>query len=134
MTKLDKLIATAYASNGKQADVNKVYLGLLQTLLLLPVQKEYISAPEEPFAPLFAKIEGQHYMLIFDTLERLQAWAGEQIDQINYVEISGHDLIAGIHDSVFLCLNLGSEFYKEFPPEEVKRLKTIVARIGQISD
>ncbi len=138
MTELDQLIAVAYASEGKQDDVNKVYLTLLRSPLLVPVEKipegkvVDSAGDEEPFKPLFAKIDDNYFMLAFDTVERLTTWAGDQVDQIDYVEISGRDIVAGISDQAFLCLNVGNEFYKEFSPDEVKRLKTIVSRIDQL--
>lgn len=132
MTELDKAISAAYASQGKQEDVNKVYLELLRSVLFLPVNKEKSPDDEEPFRPLFAKIEENYFMLVFDTLERLTQWAGDQMNQINYVEISGRDLIAGVNENVFLVLSPGLEFSKEFSPDEVKQLKKIVARIDQL--
>ncbi len=142
MTELDRLISTAYASEGKQEDVNKVYLTLLRSPLYIPVEKIEthkevqsdleVDLEAEPFKPLFAKIEDKFFMLAFDTLERLTAWAGSEFDKIGYVELGGRDVAAGIGEEVFLCLNLGSTFYKEFSPEEVMRLKTIVARIDQL--
>jgi hypothetical protein len=140
MTELDKLIAAAYASEGKQDDVNKVYLTFLRSALLIPVEKipegQVVNldpeSEEEPFKPLFAKVDDNYFMLVFDQVERLRAWAGEQMDLIDYVEISGRDIIAGLNDQVFLGLNLGEEFYKEFSPAEVKQLKSIVSRIDQL--
>jgi len=136
MTELDRMIATAFASEGKQEDVNKVYLTLLRTPLYVPVKKTDPSTnhidEQEPFSPLFAKIENNYFLLAFDTLERLTYWAGDQFDQIDYVEISGKEMISGINEGVYFCLNMGTEHYKEFSPDEVKRLKTIVSKIDQI--
>lgn len=135
MTELDQVIATAFASSGKQDDVNKVYLTLIRTPLFLPVQKEEPEQQpdaEEPFKPLFAKIDDKYFMLAFDTIERLTAWAGEQLDHISYVEITGRDVIAGISEQVYLCLNYGTDHYKEFAPDEVMRLKMIVSKIDQL--
>ncbi len=132
MTELDQAITTAFASQGKQEDVNKVYLILLRTPLFIPVQKEQVPGDEEPFHPLFTKVNEQFFMLAFDTLERLTAWAGDQFERISYVELSGRDLVVGINETVYLCLNYGTEFYKEFSPDEVKRLKMVVARIDQL--
>ena len=134
MTELDSTMAAAFASCGKQEDVNKVYLTLLRTTLFVPVKKEKSSNEEEPFEPLFAKIDGQFFILAFDTVERLTAWAGDQLSNIAYVEIIGRDVIAGINEQVYLGLNHGTEFYKEFMPDEVKRLKMIVARIDQLKE
>jgi hypothetical protein len=135
MTELDQFIAAAFASEGKQEDVNKVYLAMLRTPLFIPVEKMEEGAPvneDEPFKPLFAKIEEQYFMLAFDTADRLTAWAGDEMGQIDFVQLVGKDLISGINDQVYLCLNQGTEFYKELSPDEVKRLKTIVSRIDQM--
>ncbi len=132
MTDLDKAISAAFASEGKQDDVNKVYLLLLRTTLFVPVSKEKPPHSDEPFTPLFANIDGRYYMLAFDTLERLTRWAGEHIKEMAYIELSGHDLIKGINDQACFSLNVGTTYYKEFLPEEIKRLKTIVSRIEQM--
>lgn len=132
MTELDKAIAAAYTSEGKQDDVNKVYLTLLRTELFVPVQKDRVPDDEEAFRPLFANIDDNYFMLAFDTIERLTMWAGDQFSNIDYVELSGRDVIAGMNEKVFLCLNLGTDFYKEFQPDEILQLKKIVARIDQL--
>lgn len=134
MTELDQVISAAFASEGKQEDVNKVYLTLLRTMLFLPVSKEQDPNDEEPFRPLFAQVDDKYFMLAFDTLERLQVWAGDQVDDLGYVEITGADIISGVSEQVYLCINYGTDFYKEFSPDEVKRLKMIVAKIEQMRD
>jgi hypothetical protein len=137
MTELDRLMAAAFSSEGQQDAVNKVYLTLLRMPVFVPVQKrdpkKFISEnTEEPFKPLFANIDGNFFMLIFDTLERLTVWAGDQFEHIDYVEISGRDIFFGINEEVYLGLNADTEFYKEFSPDEVKRVKMIIARIDQL--
>jgi hypothetical protein len=133
MSELDELIQTAFANPGRQEDVNKVYLAILRTLLFVPVEKNSVLVSEdEPFRPLFANVNGNFFMLVFDSSERLAEWAGEHAADMQYVEISGRDVIAGVGDQVFIGLNLGTDFYKEFSPDEVKRIKTIVARIDQL--
>jgi hypothetical protein len=135
MTELDQIITKAYQNEGKKEDVNKVYLTFLQTLLYVPVKKDLDpTLTDEPFAPLFTKIENQTYMLVFDTVNRLKNWANDAIDQMNYVELSGHDVIFGIHPEVYLCLNVGTQFYKEFSPDEVFHLKKIVAKIQTLKN
>ena len=135
MSELDELIAAAFKSEGKQDDVNKVYLTLLRTPLFIPVEKIEEGAPvneDEPFRPLFAKLDDNYFMLAFDSVERLQNWAGDELHQMDYVQLIGKDLVAGINDAAYLCLNQGTDFYKEFSPDEVKRLKTVVSRIDQL--
>lgn len=132
MTELDSLIAAAFTSEGAQEDVNKVYLTLLRTQLIVPVKNAPSQNPEEPFSPLFAKVDSKYFFIAFDTVERLRTWAGDQIDQIGYVELPGRDFIAGMSDQVYFCLNLGTDYYKEFSPEEIQRLKQVVMRIDQL--
>jgi hypothetical protein len=132
MTELDQLISAAYASEGKQEDVNKVYVTLLRTQLVIPVKKEPSLNEEEPFSPLFAKLDDKFFLIAFDSLERLSAWAGEEFNNIGYVDLLGRDFIAGMSDQVYFCLNLGTDYYKEFSPDEVKRLKMVVSRVDQL--
>lgn len=134
MTELDRLIATAFDSEGKQEDANKVYLTFLNTTLFLPVNPEKKPNDEEPFRPLFTEVDNHYFMLVFDALEKLKVWAGDQMHQIGYVEISGADIVAGLNENVYLCLNYATEFYKEFSPDEVKKLKMIVAKIAQLKN
>jgi hypothetical protein len=130
MTELDNIIAKAYQNEGKKEDVNKVYLTFLQTLLYVPVRKELnTKISDESFSPLFTKIENNIYMPVFDTLDRLKNWAKDAILEMDYVELSGHDVIFGINPEVYLCLNVGTDLYKEFSPDEVFHLKKIIAKI-----
>jgi hypothetical protein len=134
MLELDLLVAAAFNSQGQTAEVNKVYLTLLRSLLFIPVQKEESPPPgAEPFSPLFAKVDGNYFILAFDTFNRLTAWASDQWDNMGYVKLSGRDLIVGMNEQVYLCLNLGTDYYKEFSPDEIQRLKMLAARIDQLT-
>jgi hypothetical protein len=132
MTELDQKISGAYLSEGKQEDVNQVYLTLLRTMLYVPVQKEKAVMDDEPFRPLFANIDGNYFLIAFDTADRLMAWAQNEINKLSYVELSGRDMIAGIKENVYLALNVGTDFYKEFAPDELKRIKMIISKIDQL--
>lgn len=131
MTELDQVISEAYQSQGKQEDVNKVYLTFLRSSLFIPVKKEYEATHDEPFSPLFSKMNEHFFLMAFDTLDRLTRWAGDKFSDMNYVELSGIDFILGIGEQVFLGLNFGTEFYKEFSPDEVKHLKKVAMKIKQ---
>jgi hypothetical protein len=133
LTELDSAIKQAFHTEGDKSAVNQAHLTLLRSILYLPVQKDAQTLdPEEPFTPLFTKVDDQYFMLVFDTLERLQTWAGDQLDAMAYVELAGTDIIAGLNKNVYLGLNLGCEYYKEFSPDEVNYLKQIVARLNQL--
>jgi len=134
MTELDQVIAEAFARQGEQSSVNQVHLLFLKSTLFLPVDKEPVPTDEEPFRPLFAEFEQRIFMLVFDTLDRFTDWAGEQVGQLAYVEITGRDIIAGVGEDVYLVLNAGTEYCKEFSPDEIKYLKKIVTRIDEMKE
>jgi len=136
MTELDQLIAAAFASEGKQEQVNKVYLKLLKTTLFLPTRKqsEPVKEDAEPFIPLFTQQDDHYFIPVFDSLARLEVWIGEHAGQIDFVELKGWDIVRGLGEHVYLCLNFGTPYYKEFSPDEVKRLKTIVQRLTPEND
>lgn len=136
VTELDQLIAKAFASQGNQDDANRVYTAFLRTQLFMPVRKNPVDDvtiasdnEEEPFVPLFSQFEDKIFMLAFDSLERLETWAGDQRDNLAYVQIMGNEIVRGIGNEVYLGLNIGTTYYKEFAPEEIQRLKTIVAKL-----
>ncbi|HSW68705.1 MAG TPA: SseB family protein [Gammaproteobacteria bacterium] len=136
MTELDQAISKAYASQGSQEDVNKVYLILLQSSIFLPIKKAGSSAENaEPFQPLYTVIEGNYFILAFDQRDRLFHWGQDQLEHMDYVEMKGRDLIIGINpEKVFLVINFGTEFAKEFSPEEIRHLKKIVSRLDQLKN
>ncbi len=75
-------------------DINQVYLLLLKSILFIPTRKDYEPTEEEPFIPLFAKVDDHFFLMAFDTEERLAVWAGDRANEINYVEISGNGFAA----------------------------------------
>ena len=91
----------------------------------MPVKK--IENDEQPFTPLFVQ-DGEHFFIpVFDTLERLQHWS----DEVEHIQLMGNAVIRGLGEKVVLCVNIGSPYYKEFLPDEITRLKTMVAKLDQ---
>lgn len=127
MTPLEKAIAAAYQSQGKQEDVVKVHTLMLRTRFLLPIQK---NSPEDNPQALFYSEKGQNFVPVFDDIETYTRWAGDSIDSMTFIEIAGYDLVKGLSDDAFLCVNIGGACYKEFAPDEVARLKSIVKKFS----
>ncbi len=126
MTELDTKIAVAYASLGEQEKVNRVYTAFFRSDLWMPINK--LEGAEEPFIPLYF-VEADHYFIpVFDTYERFLNWSTE-VAIIDFVELTGLELLRGVGGSVYLCLNIGTEYYKEFSPDEINRLKVMVAKL-----
>ncbi len=130
MTELDEKIAQAIASDGEQDKANQFYLTLIRTEFLIPTHKE--SLDNDEFTPLSMQHDGKYFMLAFDTEQKLHLWAKDHIENINYVKLSGKELLAGISDGVCLCINLGTAFYKELAIDEIKYLQKFVAKIEEL--
>lgn len=131
-TELDKTIAEAYAKDGEREAANRVWLTLLKSTLYLAVDTR--SESEEGFQPLVALIGEQCFLAAFDSEARFIAWSGEHAGPIQHITLTGRDLLAGMGDNVYLALNPGTPFYKEFSPDEVKHLKKIIARVDQLKE
>ncbi len=131
MSELDTVVAAAYASEGQQEKVNKVYVTLFRTLLYMPVYTQ--DDEDEPFSPLYLEDAGKYFIPIFDSLERLQAWTVNEYENLEYAEILGADVIRCIGEAVvYLCLNAGTDYYKEFSPDEILHLKKMLTKIDTL--
>jgi len=127
-TELDELLTKAIDSQGDTVAVNPFYAAFLRTPLYMPTNKNWQPTEQKPFQPLMAEVNGKIFLLVFDTLSRLQVWAGDDQEYINHVEILGRDLIDALGNEVYLGLNYATSYYKEFAPDEITRLKTVVAK------
>lgn len=133
MTTLDDLIAKAYASQGKSEDASAVYEAVFKTVFFVPSEPqtaadkiEAIDAGE-PFAPLCVTHDNRIFIIAFDTQEKLDNWAGVKRNTIDCFKISGTNLIKAMGSNAHLCVNVDTNFYKEFPPDELDKLRKILA-------
>lgn len=131
MSELDQVIAAAYDGEGTQDKVNKVYVTLFRQTLYMPVYKK--NDKDEPFMPLYMQEGKKYFILVFDSLTRLQTWAASEYKNLDYAEMLGADVLRSIgNDVVYLCLNIGTNFYKEFSPEEIAYLKKMLEKIAAL--
>jgi SseB protein C-terminal domain/SseB protein N-terminal domain len=59
--------------------------------------------------------------MLFDTKERLSKWAKREI---GFVRMPGNAIVEMMDSSTHWALNVGTEYYKEFTPDEIKWLKS----------
>jgi hypothetical protein len=134
MTELDTHIKKAFENPDDPKSAASVYNTFFKSELFLPCKKltaeeqQSLYDDEQRFIPLYSEHEGNYYLLVFDTLKRLDEWAGELRSGIDYASIQGSDLVVGLGEKVFVCLNFGTDYYKEFSPQEVAKLKGILIK------
>lgn len=126
MNALNLAIKEALDSTGNTKEANKAYLEFIKANFVIPVEQGTDS--DEPKV-LFLQ-ENEHIFLpVFTEMSYLNSWASEVAEEINLLKLSGVDLLKGLGENVTVCLNIGSEIYKEFNPTEINRMRSIVLKL-----
>lgn len=124
MSALINAIKSAYQACDNTQNINKVHLEFLKANFILPIEKGSANEPRVLFLN-----QGEHRFLpLFSEQALLDNWAEEIKEQIDLLHLTGVNLLKGLGNDVFVCLNPGDEYYKEFHPQELTKLKTIVAK------
>ncbi len=122
-TPLDEAFETAKTNESKR---NDFYALVLSSTLYVPThdipteESAGRASDQSTFSPIIVEAEGVAYLMLFDTIEKLTAWAQRPI---GYVGLPGH-VIAGISEShLHWALNAGTNHLKIFMPDEVRWMK-----------
>jgi hypothetical protein len=75
--------------------------------------------------PMIMESEGDDYLMLFDTKERLLAWAEPEV---SWVEVPGYVLAATSMPPLHWALNVGTDYSKQFHPDEIAWLREVVER------
>jgi len=133
MTGLDQALQTLRLDMDDATRQSKFYDLFLNTTFCVPTldQQELDgeSALEEgQVLPLIIESEGNDYLMIFDTEERLKAWAA---DNVKWVGVPGYVLAATTMPPLHLALNVGTEYSKQLHPDEIAWLREAVERCNE---
>lgn len=139
MTELDKAMAAFRADGADDSSQSAYYSTFLNTTFCVPTLSEEQArefAPEAAAAgeslPLVIEADGNQFLMLFDTLERMHAWTQAEVP---YVEIPGHMLASTSRPPLHWALNVGTEYVKSFVPDEIAWLKEVVeqseAKMGE---
>ena len=86
-------------------------------------QAETPPTGEEQVLPLIIESEGNDYLMIFDSAERLRNWTGTET---KYVEAPGYVLAPTTMRPLHIAMNVGTEYSKQFLPDEITWLREVV--------
>lgn len=78
--------------------------------------------------PLIIESEGNDYLMLFDTVERLKAWTHAEA---KWVEVPGHVLAATTMPPLHWAMNVGTGYSKQFLPDEIAWLREVVERCNE---
>jgi hypothetical protein len=135
MTKLDLALETLRQDMNDAKSQSTYYDLILNTTFFVPIQDagsvegaaEVID--EGDVLPLVIESEGNDYLMLFDTRERLTADA-----EVDCVEIPGHLLVATSIAPLHWALNVGTDYSKQFLPDEIAWLSEVVAQCNAAAD
>lgn len=130
MTELDTLLDQCIK---QQADQNSYYDLVLNSNFYIPIleQENDSAADDDKVTPVILEADGNPYMMLFDTEERLHSWANEAV---KFIVLPGHSVVEASTPELYWALNIGTDFQKEFVPEEINWLKDIVKQCQQKSE
>ena len=97
-----------------------------------PADAEDAADGAREVLPMITEAGGKDYLMLFDTVERMKEWAAKDMkdpdEDVRYVEVAGHLLALTTTAPLHWALNAGSDFSKEFVPEEIDWLREAVQR------
>lgn len=130
MTELDQALTRLRADLDDDALKSAYYDLILNGLFFVPtltLEQARQVAPEAAEAgeslPLVVEANGNDYLMLFDTEERLLAWTKEEVP---FAEVPGHVLAKSSMPPLRWALNVATEYSKEFHAEEIAWLREVV--------
>lgn len=126
MNALNLAIKEALESSGNTKQANKAYLEFIKANFIVPI--ENTDKDQEPQV-LFFQDEEKLLLPVFSDQSYLTAWAADIAEDIQLLKLSGVDLLKGIGENVSVCLDIGSDTYKEFNPAEIARMRSMILKL-----
>lgn len=129
MTDLDKAFEALRAKPDDQNSLSAFYDLFLNTLFFVPTAKEMIQiddegTEQETEVPLIIENGDTDYLVFFDEQQRLNDWAELEAP---FVKLPGHLLAEMTTSDLHWALNIGTDHFKPFAPDEIAWLKDVVA-------
>lgn len=133
---LDQALVALRQDMNNARSQSKFYDIFLNTVFCVPAfeqqEPDGDGAPKEgEVLPLIIEADGNDYLMIFDTEERLKAWAGEEV---KWVGVPGHVLALTTMPPLHIAMNVGTEYSKQFFPDEIAWLREVVERCNQAAE
>jgi peptidyl-prolyl cis-trans isomerase C len=133
LTGLDQLLHALRVDMDDAKRQSTFYDLFLNTTFCVPIldqqEPEGGSADEEgKVLPLVIESEGKDYLMLFDSEERLKVWAE---GDVKWVGVPGYLLAATTMPPLHWALNVGTEYSKQFFPDEIAWLREVVERCDE---
>jgi hypothetical protein len=130
MSQLDDALTELRQNMDDAKCQSKYYDIFINSTFFVPTMEEELTpdeaakaATDNQVAPLIMQSDGNDYLMLFDSRERLFAWAKSEV---SFVEVPGHVLAVTCVPPLHWALNVDTEFAKPFIPAEIAWLKDVV--------
>jgi len=133
MTALDQALLTLREAGDDARRQSKYYDIFLNTTFCVPTLDQpetggAAAVEEEQVLPLVIESDGNDYLMLFDTEERLKSWAAADA---TWVGVPGYVLAATTMPPLRWALNVGTQYSKQFLPDEIAWLREVVERCNE---
>ena len=140
MTPLDKAMNALNDDPENNENRHHFYSLFLQTTFFIPTfnedsgevtKAEEDDVPAEKAMPLIMESDGSDFMMLFDHEDRVTDWAEEGVQCIT---LPGYAVIAMMTGELHLAMNVGTDYARQFVPEEIAWLKQVVDQSGELDE
>ncbi|MCM0082555.1 SseB family protein [Geomonas sp. Red32] len=130
MTPIDEALAKLRENAHDPKKQSQFYDLFLNSTFFIPILGDHQDgAPEgqREIIPVITQANGNDYLMLFDTMERMVAWIADGGEK-RFVEVPGHMLTLTTTPPLHWALNVGTEYTKEFLPNEIDWLREAVEK------
>ena len=131
MTEIDKALELFQQDMEDPEKQSQFYDLFLNSLFFIPVslppEGEAEGDDDAEAMPLVITAEEKDYLVLFDSEERLFAWAETEAE---HIKVPGHIIAQFSTPDLYWAMNVGCDLSKEFVPEEIAWLKDVVERFN----
>ena len=136
MTELDQALESLRANPDDHKAQSAFYDLFLNSIFFVPTCDEMIDTDdkgtkEKVEVPLILEADGIDYLVFFDQEQRLNEWAEKAAPSF---QLPGHVLAEMTTTELHWAMNIGTDYNKQFAPDEIAWLKAVVARCKAESD
>lgn len=129
MTEIDQALSALRANPDDQKAQSGFYDLFLNSSFFIPTVDEEIETGERGKetieVPLVIESDGVDYLVFFDQQQRLNDWAEKDVPSL---QLPGHVLAEMTPAGLNWAMNIGTDYNKQFLPDEIAWLKDVVAR------
>ncbi|MBU5612820.1 SseB family protein [Geomonas azotofigens] len=122
MEKLDEALVNLRQDMQDGKKQCEFYDLFLNSSFFVPILEDGEQEQAGGVVPVITEADGKDFLMLFSTVERLKAWD----PAARFIEVPGHLLALSTVDPLNWALNVGTDYSKQFHPEEIAWLRGAV--------